>query len=112
MMKCLIVPHDNAATEINNLGGEDHNIMTIVEIQQKDIDDLWSIGILDELNDKLGLMIEEAEDESIVGKNSLLMAESIVNRYVIQHPDNKYLRIVHDLINEAFDKNTGLYIYL
>ncbi|MDO7413831.1 hypothetical protein [Acinetobacter baumannii] len=111
-MICFIVPHDQSAVEKHNYGVEDPNIMTIVPIEEEQINTLWEINFFDELNKKFDLMISTGEDEKIVGQDKLINVLVFTEKYIKEYPHNEYLLLIKNLLQEAIEKKTELNIYL
>ena len=73
-------------------------------------DPLWEIGVLNELNEKLGIMIDDYEDESIT-MEQLPGARKIVSNYIKRKQSVKSLV---DLLNQiilAEQKCAGVFFY-
>lgn len=108
----FIVPHNQEAVKKHNYGVEDSNIMTIIPIEEEKINTLWEINFFDELNKKFGLMISIGEDEKISGQDNLNNILIFTEKYIKEYPQNEYLYLVKNLLQEAIEKKTELNIYL
>lgn len=81
-----------------------------VELTQIEFDRLWESGFIDALNNDLGLMIDDFEDEFIAYEN-VDEAVEILSSYLKKiSKDICFLRMKR-LFELANDKNTGIYFY-
>lgn len=106
-MKVITVP--NTAEAMKKLDFDECTSNEITEINLTEIEygELWKSGVIDKLNQKLNLLIDDYENESIEIKEDLLMAKNICLK-------NNDSRIVNKLLKQvelALMKNTGVYFY-
>ncbi|WP_127960473.1 hypothetical protein [Serratia microhaemolytica] len=73
---------------------------------------LWSTGVIDEINEKLNVSIDDYEDERITGIEKLTEAKRIVESKKALNKSNDI--IIDNLllqINSAIENNTGVFFF-
>ena len=79
-------------------------------LNEKEFDELYDIGFFTELNDKLGLMIDDYESEEIL-EDKLKNLEDFMECYLGKNPKNILLRNLNDLFQVAYEKRTGVFFF-
>ena len=110
MMKTITVPLSMEAMKRLNF---DCNIAgDLIELDiSPQFYKLFTNGFFSEINQKLNIIIDDYEDEKILGLDNLERLASIVMNYFLRFKDEIYLKI-HALVMEAIQKNTGVFFLL
>ena len=109
-MKLITVPLSQAALVRLDYDTNEDGDLCEIALTDYDYTTLWEIGVLEELNEKLGIMIDDYEDESIT-MEQLAVAKKIVSDYAKHKQSVKPLL---DLLNQiilAEQKHTGVFFY-
>jgi len=110
-MRQIVVPLDSAAMKRLDYDEAGDAELRTLELGDAAYDALWQCGIVEKLNDTLGTVIDDYEDESIEGEPSLQAAVSLVEDELESHPDCAPLRRLRELIGLALEKKTGIFFY-
>lgn len=81
-----------------------------INLDNEDFRVLWETGVLDVLNKKLGIMIDDFEDESI-GTEQIPLAKAIVAKFAELIPNVKVLKDLKYLVDVAEEKKTGVFFF-
>ncbi len=81
-----------------------------ISIPEKNLELLWGIGLFNELNECLDLLIDDYEDESIPYEK-LKKAIKILQKYIDQGLEIKYLIKINEIFKIALDNKTNVFLY-
>ena len=109
-MKLIAVPLSQAAMERLDYDSNQDGDLCEIALADCDYKVLWETGVLDELNSKLGIMIDDYEDE-FIRIAQLPLAKKIVLNCVQIKQDVKPLLELLNQIELAEQKNTGVFFY-
>lgn len=110
-MKLITVPKTPEAMERLDFDQCSPEELFEVELNQEQFDQLWNTGVLDRLNEKLGLMIDDYEDESITTRTKLRNAQAIVALQLAQEGGTEVVQTLNKLIEKAIECRTGVFFY-
>jgi hypothetical protein len=110
-MKTICTPKSPEAMERLDTDSCIDGDLVELELPQDSFERLWNSGLFDELNRALSILIDDFEDEKIVGE---LVDEAILvlDRFIDsgKAPQNIFLEI-RRLLNVAKKSRTGLFFY-
>ncbi len=110
-MKTIVVPNSLEAMKKIDLDECESNELTETTFDQKEYSELWASGILDSFNQKLDLLIDDYEDESISKLSDLIKARDIVSKYLLEKGNSQVINSLLKQINLAISNNTGVFFY-
>lgn len=80
-----------------------------INIPAADFQALFDLNLFLDLNQSLGTLIDDFEDDGIVGRKKLIKGRAICQNYVEAHPDMSILPKLRDLFDLAISQNTGVF---
>jgi len=110
-MKTIVVPTTIEAMEKLDFDACTPDDLVELRLSENEYNELWQSGVLDTLNQQLGLLIDDYEDESIIEEDKLLEAKNIVKNSVLK---TKNVQVISKLLNQielALRNNTGVFFY-
>jgi hypothetical protein len=110
-MKTICTPKSAEAMDRLDMDSCIDGDLVELNFPQDNFEKLWSSGLFDELNRALSIMIDDFEDEKIVGE-SVDEAILVLDRFIDsgKAPQNIFLEI-RRLLNLAKKNRTGLFFY-
>ncbi|MDF3202095.1 hypothetical protein P3C29_25720 [Pseudomonas sp. 1912-s] len=109
-MKLISVPLSQEALELLDVDACPKNKLEQLYMSETEYRQLTSSGIIDNINLKLGKIIDDYEDEKIQGTNEIENTLSILKSSTI--PENPELLIkLIKLTNTALKNNTGIFFF-
>lgn len=82
-----------------------------VDLGQDEFDALWDSGIFAELNEKIGLLIDDYEEESITQLSQLRHAQAIVALALTQDDQPSSMSALKQQIDKAIEFKTGVFFF-
>ena len=82
-----------------------------IYVNEADTNELFQIGLADEINNKLDLLIDEFESEEIVGQKELKIVQNILRYYLEKYPNSYIVKVVDIQLINALRYNTGVYFF-
>lgn len=109
-MKLICTPLTLEAMDLLDSGSCPESLLESISLTDKEYQQLWSSGALENINIALEKIIDDYEDESIIVNSDLEKSLKILEHSVI--PENPELaeKIIH-LSRLALEKRTGLYFF-
>ncbi len=110
-MKYLIVPANQIAMERLDYDSCVDGDLREICLSEQEFKELWGLGILDTFNEKLNIMIDDFEDETIKGPANLSLARKLTLDSIMEHPNAYVLKKLLSQIELAEELQTGLFFY-
>ncbi|WP_129020225.1 hypothetical protein [Edaphocola flava] len=113
MTKIITVPKDRNAMDALDFDQANENQLLELRISKEDFDDIWKVGLFQEINQIINSNIDIAEDESINDIESLqkLLDSNIFSRADYTPRQTEIINHLKNLIIAAVDRNTGIFFY-
>ena len=108
--RLIVVPTSKEAEQRLDYDKCTDNDLIEYNLNEKEFDELYDIEFFAELNDKLGLIIDDYESEEIL-EDKLKNLEDFMECYLGKHPRNILLRNLNDLFQVAYEKRTGVFFF-
>ena len=110
-MRIMSVPISSEAMKRLDLEENLREDLVELNLCQEEYENLKKIGYFSKLNNQLGIMIDDYEDEKIIYE-SLVLALDITNDFSIKYSDNEKLwRKIKKLISIALEKRTAVFFF-
>jgi hypothetical protein len=110
-MRIMSVPISSEAMKRLDLDENLKEDLVELNLCHEEYENLKKIGYFSELNNQLGIMIDDYEDEKIIYE-SLVLALDITNDFSIKYSDNEKLwRKIKKLISIALEKRTAVFLF-
>ncbi len=110
-MKNITVPINQEAMEKLNYDACEDDELIELYLDENQYKELWSSKILEAFNEKLNIMIDDFEDESIYNIESLKLSRNITIDFIKISPHNNSLKKLLKLIDIAIENKTGIFFY-
>lgn len=113
MSKLILAALDQEAMVAIDFNREKPEQVFTIELTTLELDYLFKSGLVDELNQECKAMIDEFEDEVLVGRETLSRALVVLEKFRYQH--SAFLPFIERLANvckEALARDTALYFFL
>ena len=112
MGKVILVAKNQAAMEAINYDREEPDQVLKLELTDDELNYFFKSGLVYALNDVCKTLIDNFEDDHIIGRNNLRSGLTLLETY--QYRDNRYSAFIGNLITlfqEAFTRDTAIYFY-
>lgn len=110
-MKTITVPLNKKAVKLLDCNKCPSNLLEEMYLSQQEFDSLWEAGVFQELNKIMNIIIDEYEDDSIVGETNLLHSIRFIESTKYLEPVQSLVTKIKSLMVLAIEKNTGIYFY-
>jgi len=110
-MKIISVPLSDDALHRLGCNESESGDLNEIELDDAQFQLLWQSGLFDEFNDKLGVLIDDYEDESVTDIEKLKEAFCIANAYRGIHSGESVFQTISELVSVAIEKRTGIFFY-
>lgn len=113
MGKTVIVAKDQVAMKAISYDTESPEQIISFELTEAELNYFLTSGLIDELNQACGVILDDFEDDMITGYENLTNGLSVLKGY--QDKSFQYSGFVSNLIllfQEAFTRNTAVYFFL
>jgi hypothetical protein len=108
--RLIVVPTSKEAEQRLDYNKCTDNDLIEYNLNEVEFDELYDIGFFAELNDKLGLMIDDYESEEIL-EDKLKNLEDVMECYLGENPRNILLSNLNNLFQVAYEKRTGVFFF-
>lgn len=109
-MKLITVPIDKEAEKRLNFNENIECDLISVFLNKEDYNAIWKTSFYDEINNKLGVFIDDCESEEITDKEKLKKLHSIILKYE-KEIDNPIFPTLKSLTEAAIRFDTGVYFF-
>jgi hypothetical protein len=110
-VKCISVPVNHGAMQRLDVDRCIEGDLIDVTLTSSEFDFLWESGIFREINDRLGIFIDDYEDEKLVGIDNLLILKKLLEEYLLSDKSNIVLNKFISQVDRAIVFNTGIFFY-
>jgi hypothetical protein len=111
-IKTICVPLDCVAMQDLDFNRASETQLLELKLTYLEFKKLWDIGVFAAINDSCSSLIDDFEEDSIVGienlYNCLKAVKMVTNRDGVQDLMNQ----LEDLVQEAINRKTGIYFFL
>jgi hypothetical protein len=110
-MKCISVPM--TAEAMRKIDFDECNKDDVIEVILNDdeYDALWKSGVIKAINEHFDLIIDDYEDEKLIGVDNLVLLKRTVEEFWLGDQKNTALNKLMSQINNAITFNTGIFFY-
>ena len=81
-----------------------------IKLNDHEFKELWNTGVFELLNQKLGVLIDDFEDE-VIYLEQLSLAKEVLNQCLVVQPNSKLLADLKNLVEIAEKKSTGIFFF-
>jgi hypothetical protein len=110
-VKCISVPVNHEAMQRLDVDRCIEGDSIEISLTSSEFDFLWKSGIFREINDRLGIFIDDYEDEELVGIDRLLILKKIIEGYLLRDKSSIILNKFISQVERAIVFNTGIFFY-
>lgn len=110
-MKNITVPINQEAMEKLNYDTCEKDELIELYLDENQYKELWNSKVLEAFNEKINIMIDDFEDESIHNIEYLKLSRNIAIDFIKINPHNNSLKKLLELIDIAIENKTGIFFY-
>ena len=110
-MKNITVPINQEAMEKLNYDECEENELVEFFLDEEQYKELWDSKVLEAINKKIDIIIDDFEDESICDIESLKLSRVIVIDFIKTNSPNNSLKKLLELIDISIENKTGVFFY-
>lgn len=82
-----------------------------IQVEDKEIYHMIKSGFIDQINKNLNILIDDFEDEEIIGNNRLEEIKRLSHLFFIKYQDHNIYRKIYISSVIAINKGTGLFFF-
>lgn len=110
-MKTITIPINTDAMARLDYGQSIEGDLKELELTHSAFYAIWQSGFFMEINIALDVMIDDYEDEEIIGEKKLLKLREVIIKFIDLHQEIKEFREILSKTDEAITYKTGVFFF-